>query len=367
MVRTAEIVGAGFAGLTVATELSRRGWLVRVHEAREQVRAFGAGIFLWDNGMRVLAELGALDRVLACCHEAEWWEERDAEGAELGRRPLPIPGGSRMITLTRRDLLVALMGVARANGVVIRTGSHAVSAEPEGVLNTGDGARWTADLVVGADGIRSAVRDSLGLLAGHERFDFGLYRFLVPLDRVPSAGGRWRAYVNYWNREHRRRVLYVPCNDRDLYLLIGAHVSDEALRTPLDASLWCESFPVLRQVLAALPAAPRYDRYEVVRAREWSRGKVAIVGDAAHAMPPTIGQGAGSAMMNAINLARTVDAAADIPAALRAWEAENRTMTERTQQESVAIARDLFPRDEVRRDDWTDGALSIARNVPRAT
>ncbi|WP_158889671.1 FAD-dependent oxidoreductase [Amycolatopsis anabasis] len=365
MNRTAEIAGAGFAGLTVATELARRGWRVRVHEQSPEPRAFGAGIFLWENGLQVLNELGATDRALSRYHEASLWEECDSAGSQLGTRPFPLPGGLRMITLTRQDLFEALHEQAVAAGVEIRTGSRAIAAGRDGELVTADGRRWTADLVVGADGIRSAVRDSLGLLDEHQVFDFGLYRFLVPLDRAPGRDGRWRNYVNYWNIARKRRVLYVPCNTEDLYLLLGATADDSALRLPLDPAVWTASFPTLEPVLAELPEAPRYDRYEVVRLTRWSAGRVAIVGDAAHAMPPTIGQGAGTAMMNALNLARIVAAGADVELALDTWETENRGLTEHTQRESVTAVHDLFPQAGETRDEWREDTLVVAKNVPK--
>ncbi|MFF0227187.1 FAD-dependent oxidoreductase [Streptomyces sp. NPDC004629] len=340
---------------------------VRVHERGPHLRAFGAGIFLWENGLTVLRELGAADAVLADSHEAPGWQERDADGTQIGSRPLPLPNGLRMVTLTRQTLYSALLEQAKASGVQVRTRSRVVAAGPEGVLRTADGRAWPADLVVGADGIRSAVRESLGLTAEHGTFPIGLYRFLVPLDRAPGEHGPWRDYVNYWNTRLARRVLYVPCNSRDLYLLLSAEHTDPALRTPLDADVWCESFPVLRSVLADLPPRPRFDRYEIVRLRRWSTGRAAVLGDAAHAMPPTIGQGAGTAMINALNLARAVAAAApgDIPAALHGWETAGRPVTEQTQQESLDALRGLFPRAGERRDEvWTEGTLNAARNVP---
>ncbi|MEX5634494.1 FAD-dependent oxidoreductase [Parafrankia sp. FMc2] len=364
MTRTAEIAGAGFGGLTVATELARRGWRVRVHEQAIRPPAFGAGIFLWENGLRVLEELGGLPAALARCYEAPHWEERDADGDLLGVRPLPLPDGLRMVTLTRHDLLAVLLERAAQAGVELRPASRVTAADPEGALVTADGTRWEADLVVGADGIRSVVRGSLGLLDRHERFDFGLYRFLVPRDRAPGRDGRWGGYVNYWHLNLRRRVLYVPCNDEDLYLLLGALIGDPALATPLDAELWCSTFPSLRPVLAELPESPRYDQYEVLSLREWSAGRAAVVGDAAHAMPPTIGQGAGTAMMNAINLARAVSDHEDVPTALRLWEDENRPLTEQTQEESMTALRALFPRSDARPGGWSDGTLTVAATRP---
>ncbi|MCP2248080.1 FAD-dependent oxidoreductase [Lentzea aerocolonigenes] len=366
MGRHVEIAGAGFAGLTVAIGLAQRGWSVRVHERGTELRDFGAGIFLWENGLRVLESIGCADRVLLRSHEARQWEERDSRGTLLGTRPLPLPGGLRMITLSRLDLYTALLDRARSLGVDFRTDSHVVEADPDGFLVVAGGTRWPADFVVAADGIRSTVRDQLGLLTGHDVFGLGMYRFLVPLDRAPGDSGQWRNYVNYWNLEHRRRVLYVPCNSTDLYLSLSAPDGDEeAIGERLNEEVWRASFPVLDEVLTGLPVAPRFDRYEVLRLSRWSVGSAAVVGDAAHAMPATLGQGAGTAMTNALNLAIAVAEADDIPLALKAWEAQERQETEATQDMSVALLSQLMPRNGEHRSEWTEEALRPATRSPR--
>lgn len=91
--RHAEIAGAGFAGLTLAIALARAGWSVRVHERSGAPRGGGAGIFLWENGLRTLAALGLEERVLRRSHSAAAWQERDHTGADIGRRPFPSPAG----------------------------------------------------------------------------------------------------------------------------------------------------------------------------------------------------------------------------------------------------------------------------------
>lgn len=370
--RHVEIAGAGFAGLTAAIAFAERGWTVQVHESGTELRDFGAGIFLWENGLRVLEALGCASEVLAKSHEAQQWEERDSTGALMSTRPLPLPGGLRMVTLTRQALYAALLAKARSVGVRFRTGSTVVDAGPDGFLVTHDGSLWSADLVIGADGIRSKVRDALGLPAGHQVFDFGMYRFLVPRHRAPGRDGRWGNYVNYWNLERRRRVLYVPCDEDEIYINLGAVGTDaEAIRTPLDESVWRESFPAVESLLAGLPTTPRFDRYEVVRLARWSAGRAAVVGDAAHAMPPTIGQGAGTAMMNALSLAVTIAGSDDIEASLRDWEASERPETEQTQETSVALLDQLFPSGNgsahgQRQGEWTDEPLRPAQRAPRA-
>ncbi|RFS45616.1 FAD-dependent oxidoreductase [Micromonospora craniellae] len=366
MTRHVEIAGAGLAGLTVAAALARRGWVVRVHEAGAELRDFGAGIFLWENGLTVLEELGVAARVLAGAHEARHWREFDSDDNEMGVRPLPLPGGLRMVTMTRQFLYAIMVDAARDAGVEFVLGSRVVGADPDGALIAADGTRLSAELVIAADGIRSAVRASLGLPVTHRVFPFGMFRFLVPRSRVSGAGERWDDYANFWDLIRHRRVLYVPCNERDLYLNLGAADDDmPAIGTPLDAVVWRESFPALAELLVDLPASPRFDRYELVRLPTWSAGRVAVIGDAAHAMPPTLGQGAGTAMTNALSLAIALDQHADVPEALREWEAAERPVTDETQQTSLNVLGSLMPSDGERRDDWTEEPLRSAQRRPR--
>ena len=79
MKRHAEISGAGFAGLVAGISLARRGWSVQVHEKAPELRAFGAGIFIWENGLRVLHEVGAYEEVVAGAHEAGVYEVRQRD------------------------------------------------------------------------------------------------------------------------------------------------------------------------------------------------------------------------------------------------------------------------------------------------
>jgi len=362
------VAGGGFAGLTLATALATRGWSARVHERGPIPRGVGAGIFLWENGLAVMSALGAHAHLRGRTHQALQWEDRDADGRLLSARPLPLPGGLRMVTLTRRDLHSALIARSRAAGVEIRAQSQVTGADPAGALITADGSRWPADLVVGADGIHSAVRRDLGLPTRHRRFEeFLIYRFLVALSRAPGAEGQWRNYVDHWDFKRRRRVLYVPCNDEDLYLMLSARSADlAATATPLDGETWRASFPLLSGLLESLPGDLRQDNYEAVDVKRWSAGRAAIVGDAAHAMPPTLGQGAGTAMMNALNLALAVQRADDVQAALLSWEAAERPATEATQKASVERVKQLFRSAARGRSEWTAPDLEAARRTPGA-
>jgi 2-methyl-3-hydroxypyridine 5-carboxylic acid dioxygenase len=186
--RHAEIAGAGFAGLAIATALCRRGWTARVHEANAELRAFGAGIFIWENGLRVLQALGAYEAVTAGAFAAPAYETR-TNGEVLSFQTINGAGQYRLLTMTRQHLYAAMLAAARRAGAEIITGSEAVGAAPEGELHLASGARLRADLVVGAEGVRSRVRDALGIPQQRRKYQDGLIRVLTDRATLRAATG----------------------------------------------------------------------------------------------------------------------------------------------------------------------------------
>jgi 2-methyl-3-hydroxypyridine 5-carboxylic acid dioxygenase len=335
--RHAEIAGAGFVGLTAAAALCQRGWTVRVHEKGPELRQFGAGIYVWENSLRVLEQTGAAADVLANSASPPFYETRFQHKTVSKETFGPI----RLRALTRQNLYAAILGAAQRAGAEIVTNSEVVSADRNGSIRLASGKVLRADLVIGADGVGSNVRESLAFKQRREKSRDGITRLLVPRMKAELGPGEWDNVIDFWNLEPRvLRVLYSPCDDNNLYLALMAPREDkEGSRTPIDRDLWVENFPELRPVLEeAAKVMGRYDGYETTYVEEWTTGKVVLVGDAAHAMCPALAQGAGCGIMNAYSLAECVSESDDVEGAIKEWERRERPVTDRCQERSAYFA-----------------------------
>lgn len=366
--RTAEIVGGGFAGLSAACALAQRGWRVRLHERAGELRTAGAGINVYENGLRVLEALGALEDTIRDGAQARLRETRDQDDRLLSVHHWHV----RVYGVLRQRMIDALAAAARRAGAEIVTGSEGVGATPDGELLLANGERARADLIVAADGVNSRLRDGLGLVAVRRYLRDGCIRILIPA-RSREEGLDTRT-IEYWSGH--RRLLYNPCNTEQLYLALSMPHDDEAGRAlPVDKALWTRSFPHLAGLIERIGEGGRYDRFEYIRLKRWSAGRVAVIGDAAHALPPNIGQGAGCAMMNALSLAVFLQKG-DVEKQLEAWERAERPLTDHSQRISRLYGMPTFWPAPLRRafyslagrSRWlTDQRTRTARHIPTGT
>ena len=369
MTRCAEIVGGGFAGLTAACALAQRGWRVRLHERADRLRTAGAGINVYANGLRVLEALGAAVDTVRDGARARLRETRDQDDRLLSVHHWDV----RVYGVLRQRMIDALAAAARRAGAEIINSSEGISATPAGELQLANGERGKADLIVAADGVNSRLRDELDLVSERRYLRDGCIRVLIPT-RSTEEGLDSRT-IEYWSGN--RRLLYNPCSTAHLYLALSMPHDDVAARSlPVNKALWAQSFPRLRTLIERIGDEGRYDRFEYIRLRRWSAGRVAVIGDAAHAIPPNIGQGAGCAMMNALSLAVFLDRGADVPAQLEAWERAERPLTNHTQRISRLYGMPTFWPAPLRtlfysiagRSRWlTAQRTRTARHVPTGT
>jgi 2-polyprenyl-6-methoxyphenol hydroxylase-like FAD-dependent oxidoreductase len=328
------VAGGGIAGLTVATALARKGWAVRVHERDSELRELGAGIAVWQNGLIALDMIGALEAALSDAERVEEWQLRDHRG-KLLQHTWMLPGSVDNYTVLRTSLLRALADTAVDAGVEIVTNSRLVSARPQGGIELASGERVDADLVVGADGINSAVRTSLGVKSVIRDLGDGCGRHLIDRREGDVAG----KIVETW--DGGRRIGLVPCHPDKVYIYLCCPAGDLEGRDQEDGRLetWKQSFPQYAGYIDRIPAGQPWLPFGDVQAPRWSRGRVAIVGDAASAMPPNLGQAGCLAMVNGVLLAEHLDGHADVEEALQAWERSERGVTDQTQRYSRFYGR----------------------------
>ena len=328
-----EIVGGGFGGLVAAAALADRGWSVTLHERRGDIDTEGYGIAIQPNMALIFAALGIEGAILAGGAHIDRRDSMDGLGNILMSRP----SRRSPYRIDRRHVVRLLAERARQAGVDIRLGSMVDGVSADGNVETASGGRPPADLVVVADGISSPFRDGLGLARRRIWQRDGAIRVTIPRtpDEIAAAERDGSVMIEAW--ADRRRVLYCPVNCDEFYVLMGAMVDDEAARaTPIDVGIWSGSFPALRFLFERIAALSDWDQarwaqFQTIRLKSWSSGRVAVLGDAAHAMPPYLAQGAGHAMMNALGLAVALEAAPDIATGLASWERRERPLTEHTQ------------------------------------
>lgn len=333
MTRHAEIIGAGIAGLTAAAALGKRGWSVRVHEKAEDLRLVGAGgLSMFENALRVLEAIDAYEDTVAGANPFIGIQTRDEKDRITSQQRCNV--GRRVYEMSRTQLMNAIYKAAVRAGAEVLSGSEAVGVDPSGVVRFVDGKTAKADLVVVADGINSPNRDSLGLRVKRTPLKDGAIRIIVP--RVPqdAIDIDRNMSIEWW--VGIRRILAVALSETELYLALTTLDTDTEYKAlPLNKKLWKSQFPFLSSALDRVTTQGRWDRFETIKMDRWSKGKVAIIGDAAHAMAPNLGQGGACAMMNAIGLAHSLDQYPNMSEALDAWEREQRPLIDHTQKWST--------------------------------
>lgn len=326
--KTAVVVGGGVGGLAVAAGLHQRGWDVRVLERAPEFTEVGAGISLWPNAFRALAAVGVTgvgtDRVEAAAGLRDW----------RGRWLVRADSAGSAVVAHRAELLDALLArvpaECRQSGVTVRD----VRVDGPRAVVRHEGGELTADLVVGADGVRSVVRGALWPDAAPPAYS-GQTAWRMVLPR--PAGLDARSWAETWGPGGVFGLFPMP---HDRVYCYGTATVPPGGQGGLPESFldWCDPIPAV--VAAVRPEqALRNDIHYPPRLASYVHGPVALVGDAAHAMTPNLGQGGCQALEDAATLAVLATTEPDLSVALHRYDALRRPRTQQLWRRSLQGGR----------------------------
>jgi len=357
------MAGAGVGGLTAAVALARRGWRVTLLERRDGQEDIGAGLQLAPNASAILRDLGLLPALLESGLAPDAVRIRRArDGAELARLPLTdaeARWGAPYLAVHRADLIAALRGAALAEANVSfhpQTALAGFDQTPAGVqaacLRGPMRLSFSADCLIGADGMRSFVRARDAALRGRpddlpKRAHYVAWRTLVPADRV--AADMRLPESSLWLGPGAHLVHY-PLRRGALINVVA--VVDAKQRLDDKTDLWSQAGDAawiaarfarwalpIRALIAAAADWRTWPLVERAARPSWSNGRIALLGDAAHAMLPFLAQGAAQAIEDAAALAAHLAPDADVAAALAAYSGARAHRAARVQEESRRQAR----------------------------
>lgn len=341
---TVLVVGGGIGGCAVALMLARRGRRVLLLEQADALREIGAGIQLGPNAFRMFDKLGItadVEKTVVYPDHLVMMDGLTGEQVTSMRMGQPFVDrfGKPYGVIYRADLHMALVKACEAQaGIEMHTGCKVDRYEAHGdqvTVYTESGASYTGDALIGCDGLWSRIRAQM-LQDGPPRVSGHIaYRAVLPTEEVPAHLRRNDMVL--WAGPKNHLVQY-PLRCGELYNLVAVFHSDRYVEG-WDASAdpeelhrrFAANCEPVRQMLSKIETWRMWVLCDREPVKNWTQGRVALLGDAAHPMLQYLAQGAAMAMEDAVCLADALDSGDDIPTALLSYQNKRYLRTGRVQ------------------------------------
>ena len=338
------VIGAGLGGATVAAWLQREGFAVKVYEQARTFERVGAGIHVSANVLKVLRWLDAESGLSKIgIHPDTFTSRKWDTGEVLFELPLGATGeeqyGASYITVHRHDLHAAILGKVQPGTVHFDKRLTALEPGDDAVrLVFGDGSVVEADVVIGADGVNSKVREKI-VGAGKSRFTGAVAHRAI----YPSAllGIDVRNCTKWWGPESHILIYYIEQSRNEIYLVTSAkgewhsQASWEFCTRDEVANAFKGFHPEVRKVIETAPELTKWPILDIEPIDRWSRGRLVLLGDACHAMMPYMASGAAMAIEDAAVLARCLLQSDDHSEAFALYRATRQSRISKVQRISA--------------------------------
>ncbi|MBD0383075.1 FAD-dependent monooxygenase [Paenibacillus sedimenti] len=323
------IIGAGIGGLCIANFLQLQGWEVTLFEKKSALSEYGAGIVLAANAMEVLERLGIAEQVRDAGAKVGVAEIRTWNGhliAALPTHKLAARYGTYSYLIHRAALQSILYrGLTEHATLKLNMKLTGIEQKEGGVTaRFEDGNKETGDILIGADGIYSAVRDKLFGHAELRYSGFTAYRGVTSFQDkryVLEKGGGFEA----WGRGKRFGYSHLGQDRIFWFAAINAPANQRIPQEQLKEEVlrhfhgWFDPIEAVVQATDA-DAILSHDIFDREPLERWSQGSITLLGDAAHPMLPILGQGGAQAMEDALVLAQCLQGDVDVTRGLRNYE-----------------------------------------------
>jgi 2-polyprenyl-6-methoxyphenol hydroxylase-like FAD-dependent oxidoreductase len=340
MDKKAIIIGGGIGGVTAALALQQAGFAVTVFERAEALREVGSGLPLWTNALRAICKLGLTDKITELGESIEAGHVSTWQGnvlADLRMEDIKLLKrlGTINMVVHRAELLNMLVDAVGMDN--IQLGMTCTGFRQDGTqvyARFADGQEVHGDVLVGADGLHSVIRTQLFGATTPRYAGYTCWRGLAHISHKDMETSEWgNGYqhgitpMNWvWGKGHQFGI--TPMNHDRAYWFAQCYAPEGAQDPPHGRKQtvlklfhdWHDPIPTVIEATAEKDIL-RNDVYESKPLHHWSRGRVVLLGDAAHTMTPNLGQGACQAIEDAVVLADSLKAEKEIVAGLKHYEA----------------------------------------------